>query len=262
MIYLKILNFLNLISKVANVESGKGRDDLNIEILINAEGVLRKISGNKSKSVRHLADNIKKSFTKLRELLRKYEKNLDAIDPQLKNNSDLVECLISYESSWEKGKHYLLNTEKYGHLLFFSQFIEVLCEKYEDIQEQLESRDPSIFIWLPNILIIKSLENEDKGICKEFNPPMFNENEESGKVYNKLKKFRKILYDKVKDKYKAYNLLEKLAIYEDNYSEIEIYVTKEELKDFQKNLRLISMQMQRYNPTDWNYFFDLSINYI
>ena len=210
-----------------------------------------------------MADNIKKSFTKLRELLRKYEKNLDAIDPQLKNNSDLVDCLIQYEGSWEKGKHYLLNTEKYGHLLFFSQFIEVLCEKYEDILEQLESRDPGIFIWLPNILIIKSLEGEDKGICREFNPPMFNDNEDSGKIYKNLKKFREILYKNVQDKYKAYNLLEKLAIFENKYfSEVEVYIFKEEIKEFQKNLRIISMQMQRYNPTDWNYFFDLSINYI
>ena len=234
-----------------------------MEILLNAEGVLRKISRNKSKSVRHLADNIKKSFIKLRELLRKYEQNLDAIDPQLKNNSDLVECLVSFESSWEKGKHYLLNAEKYGHLLFFSQFIEVLCEKYEDIQEQLETRDPSIFIWLPSILVIKSLENEDKGICKEFNPAMFSDYEESGKIYKNLKKFREKLYTNVNDSYKAYNLLEKLAIFEDKfYSEVEIYVKKREIDEFQKNLRIISMQMQRYNPTDWNYFFDLSINYI
>ena len=245
------------------MESGKGRDDLSMEILLNAEGVLRKISGNKSKSVRHLADNIKKSFIKLRELLRKYEKNLDAIDPQLKNNSDLVECLISYESSWEKGKHYLLNTEKYGQLLFFSQFIEVLCEKYEEIQEQLESRDPSIFIWLPSILIIKSFENEDKGICKEFNPKMFSEFEDSGKIYKNLKKFKETLYSNVNESYKAYNLLEKLAIFEDKfYNEVEKYIKKAEIKEFQKNLRILSMQMQRYNPTDWNYFFDLSINYI
>jgi hypothetical protein len=153
--------------------------------------------------------------------------------------------------------------DKYGHLLFFSQFIEILCEKYDEISDQLESRDPSIFIWLPNILIIKSLENEDKGICKEFNPNMFNENEESGKIYKNLKIFRKMFYENVQDKYKAYNLLEKLAIFEDKYfNEVEKYVKKSEIKEFQKNLRAISMQMQRYNPTDWNYFFDLSINYI
>ena len=92
---------------------------------------------------------------------------------------------------------------------------------------------------------------------------MFNENEESAKIYSNLKKFRDILYTNVKDKYKAYNLLEKLAIFEDKiFNEIEEFVPKGDIKEFQKNLRIISMQMQRYNPTDWNYFFDLSINYI
>jgi len=224
---------------------------------------LRKVSDSKSKSVRHLAENIKKSFIKLRELLRKYEKNLDAIDPQLKNNNDLVECLIFFENSWEKGKHYLLNTVKYSQLLFFSQSIEVLCEKYADIAEQLESRDPSIFIWLPSILIIKSFENEDKGICKEFNPTMFSENEESGILYNFLKNFKEILYRTVKDSYKAYNFLEKLVLFEERfYPNMLKFISKNLIDEFQKKIRILSMQMQRYNPTDWNYFFDLSINYI
>jgi hypothetical protein len=224
---------------------------------------LRKVSDSKSKSVRHLAENIKKSFIKLRELLRKYEKNLDAIDPQLKNNNDLVECLIFFENSWEKGKHYLLNTVKYSQLLFFSQSIEVLCEKYADIAEQLESRDPSIFIWLPSILIIKSFENEDKGICKEFNPTMFSENEESGILYNFLKNFKEILYRTVKDSYKAYNFLEKLVLFEERfYPDMLKFISKNLIDEFQKKIRILSMQMQRYNPTDWNYFFDLSINYI
>ena len=88
---------------------------------------------------------------------------------------------------------------------------------------------------MPNILIIKSLEKEDKGICKEFNPPMFNENEESAKIYSNLKKFRDILYTNVKDKYKAYNLLEKLAIFEDKiFNEIEEFVPKGDIKEFQK----------------------------
>jgi len=224
---------------------------------------LRKVSDSKSKSVRHLAENIKKSFIKLRELLRKYEKNLDAIDPQLKNNNDLVECLIFFENSWEKGKHYLLNTVKYSQLLFFSQSIEVLCEKYADIAEQLESRDPSIFIWLPSILIIKSFENEDKGICKEFNPTMFSENEESGILYNFLKNFKEILYRTVKDSYKAYNFLEKLVLFEERfYPDMLKFISKKLKEEIQKKIRILSMQMQRYNPTDWNYFFDLSINYI
>ena len=28
------------------------------------------------------------------------------VDPQLKNNSELVETLVEYETSWEKGNNY------------------------------------------------------------------------------------------------------------------------------------------------------------
>jgi hypothetical protein len=32
----------------------------------------------------------------IRALLRKYEKNIETVDPQLKNNADLVEVLVEY----------------------------------------------------------------------------------------------------------------------------------------------------------------------
>lgn len=250
---------------MANIESGKGRDDLTIDILLAAEGVLRKISDTKSKSVRHLAENIKKSFNKIREVLRKYEKNLDAIDPQLKNNSDLVDILIFYETSWEKGKHYLLNCEQYSQLLYFSQLIEILCEKYKEFEEKLECRDPNIFIWLPSILIVKSLENDDKGICKEYNPSMFNENDESGKLYIFIKNFKENFYYIVKDPYLAYNLLERLVLFEDDssvYIELESYLSRCLIAEFEKKIKILSMQLQRVKPTEWNYFFDLAMNNI
>lgn len=52
------------------------------------------------------------SFLKFRELLKKYEENIEMVDPQLKNNSDLVEVLQQYEVYWEKGSNYFLNHKK------------------------------------------------------------------------------------------------------------------------------------------------------
>lgn len=60
-----------MINTVAN-EDGKGRDDLGIEILIAAEGILRKISPSQSKSVRKLAENIRSSFNNIRKKFRAY----------------------------------------------------------------------------------------------------------------------------------------------------------------------------------------------
>jgi hypothetical protein len=47
--------------------------------------------------VRKLAEAIRKSFQGLRTLLRKYEENIEGVDPQLKNNADLVSALLEFE---------------------------------------------------------------------------------------------------------------------------------------------------------------------
>ena len=65
-----------------------------------------------SKAVRVIAQKIKFSFSRIREILRKYDTCIDQIDPQLKQNQDLVECLMEYETTWEKGKAYLLDSSK------------------------------------------------------------------------------------------------------------------------------------------------------
>ena len=41
--------------------------------------------------------------------MRKYEENIEVVDPQLKNNPELGKALVDYEKSWEKGKRYFLN---------------------------------------------------------------------------------------------------------------------------------------------------------
>lgn len=45
-------------NSVANME-GKGRDDLDFEILIQAEGILRKVTNEQSRAVRIIAEDIK-----------------------------------------------------------------------------------------------------------------------------------------------------------------------------------------------------------
>ena len=68
----KLIQVLGKINSVANQE-GMGRDDLNNQILLAAEGILRRVSPHQSKAVRVLAERIKKSFTDFRQLLKKYE---------------------------------------------------------------------------------------------------------------------------------------------------------------------------------------------
>lgn len=61
----KLIHTMNKINSVANTE-GKGRDDLQAEILFQAEGLCRRISTSQSKAVRKLAEAIRKSFLTFR----------------------------------------------------------------------------------------------------------------------------------------------------------------------------------------------------
>lgn len=88
----RLITILGKINSVANPE-GMGRDDLSNDILLAAEGIYRRVSPVQSKAVRSLAEKIKNSLTEFRKLVRKYELNIEVVDPQLKNNVELVEVL-------------------------------------------------------------------------------------------------------------------------------------------------------------------------
>lgn len=39
----------------------------------------------------------------------------------------------------------------------------------------MDDRDTEIFVTIPALLILKCLDDDDKGICRSFFPPMFGE---------------------------------------------------------------------------------------
>lgn len=99
----KMCKYIAAMNAIANSD-GKGRDDLEYEILAQAEGILRRITNEQSHAVRVLAEDIKNAYDALRVLFKKYSENIEMVDPQLKNNPDLVSALTAYETTWEKGK--------------------------------------------------------------------------------------------------------------------------------------------------------------
>ena len=88
------------------------RDDLTNDILMAAEGIFRRVSPHQSKAVRALAERIKKTFADFRTLLKKYEQNIEVVDPQLKNNVELVEILVEFENTWTQGLTYFMDSKK------------------------------------------------------------------------------------------------------------------------------------------------------
>jgi len=79
-----------------------------------------------------------------------------------------------------------------------------------------------IFVTIPALLILKNLDDDDKGICKSFYPPMFgindptaahhDEHEHSHTKYNELHKDYESLRNKSKNAYDFYNIIEKSVL--------------------------------------------------
>ena len=86
------------------------------------------------------------------------------VDPQLKNNADLVQALVEYEKSWEKGANYFCDVEKKRYLLHFSGAIEGLAEKHLKFKNMVDDLDSDAFIVVPSLLVLKSLDKDDKNL--------------------------------------------------------------------------------------------------
>lgn len=109
------------------------------------------------------------------------------------------------------------------------------------------------------MLILKSLENDDKEICSFFYPDMYNPSTEKGKVVVELKK----VYEQGQQKlgsYEFYNLLEKCLIEvklsaadEQRVQELRIEPT------LMKDIKGLAMCLSRFKPQDWNKFLDVVI---
>ena len=123
----------------------------------------------------------------IRLLFRKYADNIEVVDPQLKNNADLVEALLAFEKAWEKGKDFLLNKNICNMLISFSQLIEGLTEKYKDLQDKIESMDADIFMLIPCLAILRSLDENDKSIYTFYYPELGLQNSDH-ESFNNLKK--------------------------------------------------------------------------
>lgn len=155
------------LNAVANID-GKGRDDLTFEVLAAAENVLATVTDLQSRSVRVLAERIRESWENVREVLRFFGDNFEMVDPQLRNNAELVAALQQYEAYWEKGKRYFLEAQKESLIVALSTIVDAAKEKYPHFQELLEYSDPSVFWVIPSLIVLRALEGEDEGLAESF----------------------------------------------------------------------------------------------
>jgi vacuolar-type H+-ATPase subunit I/STV1 len=99
---------------------------------------LDNLSQSCNSSFSKLYENINTTLSSIRLLLTKYSENIEVVDPQLKNNSELVEAITDFENIWTKGKLYLLDDQKFKCFIVLSQYIERLIDTYPDFKSQVE----------------------------------------------------------------------------------------------------------------------------
>ena len=106
--------------------------------------------------------------------MEKYSQDLDIVDPQLRNNNDLVEVLESYEKSWSFGKEWLVDLQKQSQIISLTLQIETLCQRQPNLKKQIDSCDSEVFLILPQLMILICLQNNSesqklKSLCLNFN---------------------------------------------------------------------------------------------
>lgn len=124
-----------------------------------------------------LCEKIQKSFMSIRKLfLERYAPNVEVVDPQLRNNPELVHTIAQFEKDWCLGKTHLVPKRNKDHLISFSALIEITCEKYPEFKEMVECSDAEIFSTIPYLIVLKSSLDTGKEaliareICERFYP--------------------------------------------------------------------------------------------
>lgn len=145
-------------------------------------------------------------------------------------------------------------------MIHFSSVIEATGEKHKAFAEQLDNREAEIFVIIPSLLILKSLEGDDKDICSFFNPEMFDKSTNQGMQLIELRKRYEVGRVKMGSSFDYYNLIEKCLL------EVSLSVKeKKQETDFNiqhniiKDLKGLSMCLSRFKPADWNKFLDVVI---
>ena len=212
--------------------------------------------------MRKLAEQVKTSFASIRSLFRKYGENIEVVDPQLKNNADLADALLAFEKAWEKGKEFFLNKGSCNMLISFSQLIEGLTEKHKEVQEKIESMDADIFIIIPCLAILKSLDENDTSIYTLYYPELSLQSGDQ-QCFDNIKK----MYTRLKQQttgYALYNIVEQLILELplDVKQVSDTKIIKEHVDKLLHEIKKLAMLLQRSKPTEWNSLMETAMGII
>jgi len=160
----QMVDAITRLNSVANVNR-KGRDDLQVDVLIEANETLRKCNAagasqenaDLMQAAKILSTDVVESFNAIRQYFREIESCLERVDPHLGNNSGLVTRLVDWEESWEVGTAYLQQQRALRALCdAVAEFrnIQVYAPKLADMFEEC---DVELFLVVPRLIWMRFL---------------------------------------------------------------------------------------------------------
>ena len=140
--------------------------------------------------------------------------------------------------------------------------IESTSEKYKEFQEKLENRDADVFLMIPSLLILKFLDNDDRGVCVYFFPQVARNKEKAFEIAGELgEEFRRWKGGNEKG-YMYYNVIEKvllgMGLDEEETERVE-KGPKELVERILRKIKVLAIELERNKPMEWNEFLDAAM---
>jgi hypothetical protein len=160
----QMVDSITRLNSVANVNR-KGRDDLQVDVLIEANETLRKCNAagasqenaDLMQAAKILSTDVVESFNAIRQYFREIATCLERVDPHLGNNSGLVTRLVDWEESWEVGTAYLQQR----------RVLQALCDAVAEIRkvqvyapklaDMFDECDVELFLVVPRLIWMRFL---------------------------------------------------------------------------------------------------------
>eukprot|EP00927_Polykrikos_kofoidii_P037337 TRINITY_DN31489_c0_g1_i1.p1 TRINITY_DN31489_c0_g1~~TRINITY_DN31489_c0_g1_i1.p1 ORF type:complete len:537 (-),score=98.33 TRINITY_DN31489_c0_g1_i1:50-1660(-) len=165
----QLVQCISRLNSVANFRR-KGRDDLGVDVLEDANAALRRcvaaeMRGEGSEALcaaRVLATDVVESFAAIREYLREVERCLERVDPHLCNNAGLVARLVDWEESWEVGTRYVQHESLLTAVCDLVAEIRAAQRLAPALTAMCEECDVELFLVLPRIIWLRFLAKPSK----------------------------------------------------------------------------------------------------
>lgn len=142
--FVAMMQQLNALANTA----GKGRADLGVEILAQAQALAAEGVG-----LPRMCEKVVAAYHQAIDYFAEVGKNMDKVDPHLARNRDLVQTLATWEESWERAKPYMSpgSGRTRGMLIGFVADLRATCESDAQFAEAVAASDVEAMLTLPQL---------------------------------------------------------------------------------------------------------------